>query len=105
MTHFNQDTLNQALSTGAVVLADFWAEWCIHCKPLAPVMEELAQRYEGRAEIGKINVDEERELAIHYRVMGIPTVILFQNGQEAERWTGAMPLETYAQALDRALEG
>ena len=104
MTHFDKESFQRALDSGDLILADFWAEWCSHCQPLGPIMEELAQRYEGRAVVGKVNVDEARELAMRYGVMGIPTVILFHHGQEVDRKVGAYPLEAYAQALDAHLK-
>ena len=104
MTHFDSAGFQRALDGGALILADFWAEWCSHCQPLSPIMEELAERYEGRAVVGKVNVDEERELAMRYGVMGIPTVILFHHGQEVDRKVGAHPLESYVQLLEAHLK-
>ena len=83
------------------VLIDFWADWCGPCKMFAPVLEEFAQAYEGKVKVGKVNVDEEQELAVKFRVMGIPTLILFKNGAKADSKTGAIPkseLETWVKA-------
>lgn len=104
MTQFNQTSFQSALDSGGLVLVDFWAEWCSHCQPLGPVMEALAEKYEGRAVIGKLNVDEERALAMQYGVMGIPTVILFQEGKEVDRKVGAHPIEIYDRALEERLK-
>jgi len=105
LIHFNQEGLDKALASNVPILVDFWATWCTHCKPLTAVMEELAEEYEGKdVIIGKVDVDENPELASRYGIMGVPTVIFFQNGAEAERKVGAMPYEVYADLLDGALE-
>ena len=105
MTHFDRESFQRTLDGGGLMLVDFWAEWCGHCQPLGPVMERLEKEYAGKAVVGKVNVDEERELAMEYGVMGIPTVLLFQGGKEVDRKVGAYPLEVYAQALEERLKG
>lgn len=79
---------NEALKSNGAVLVDFWAAWCGPCKMIAPVVEELAKEYNGKAKIGKLNVDENRQTAINYGVMSIPTILIFKNGAEAERIVG-----------------
>ncbi len=100
MTHFNQESFDQALGSGKLVMVDFWATWCGPCRMLGPVVEKLAEDYSGKAEIGKINVDEEQELAVRYGVMNIPTVIFFKDGKEIDRKVGMMPVDAYTQVLD-----
>lgn len=70
------------------VLVDFWAEWCGPCKMIGPVVEELAKEYTGKLKVGKLNVDEQRQKAIEFGVMSIPTLIIFKDGAEAERIVG-----------------
>ena len=103
LKHFTRETFEKELNGGALMLVDFWAEWCGPCRMLGPVIEGLADEYEGRAVIGKVNVDEEGELAMRYGVMNIPTVILFKNGRELARKVGVMPGAVFTQALDENL--
>ena len=100
MTHFNQESFDKALSEGKLMMVDFWADWCGPCKMLAPVIDGLAAQYAGKAVVGKVNVDEEQELAIRYGVMSIPTVIFFKDGKEIDRKVGVMPAGAFTQVLD-----
>lgn len=81
----------EALAADIPVLVDFYADWCGPCKMMAPVVEKLAEKYEGKLKVGKCNVDEENELAKRYRVMSIPTMIIFVNGEAKETIVGAVP--------------
>lgn len=83
----------EVLKADKPVLVDFWATWCMPCRMLAPVIEEVAEETEDRAIVGKINVDEEMELARKYRVASIPTLIVFENGQEVRRSVGVIDKE------------
>ncbi len=74
------------------ILADFWAEWCGPCKMMAPVLQDLAREWKDRVTIIKVDTEKKPDLARQYSITGIPTLILFQNGAEAHRITGAMPL-------------
>lgn len=85
------------------VMVDFWATWCGPCRMVAPVIEQVAEEYEGRAIVGKVDVDECGELAMRYGVMSIPTVMVFVNGQPVAKQIGAAPKTTYAAMLDQAL--
>lgn len=105
LIHFNEAGFEKALEGNTPMLVDFWASWCGPCRMLGPVIEQLAEEYEDRdVIIGKVDVDEETELARRYGVMSIPTVILIQNGKEIDRKVGVMPMEAYTEALDRILE-
>lgn len=82
-----KDNFNQSIENG-VSLVDFWAPWCGPCKMQLPIVEELATELEGQATIGKINVDEQPELAAQFGVMSIPTLILFKDGQPVDKMVG-----------------
>ncbi|MDD2533973.1 MAG: thioredoxin [Eubacteriales bacterium] len=83
------------------VLLDFWAVWCGPCRMVAPTVDKLSQEFEGRAVIGKVNVDEQTELAEKFRVMSIPTLYILKNGQVVERMIGARPYAELAAALEK----
>ena len=90
----------EVLEAESLVVVDFYADWCGPCKMLAPLIESLDKEYEGRVTVGKVNVDDEQELAIRYGVMSIPTVIFFKDGQEIDRKVGVMPPQVFTQVLD-----
>ena len=100
MIHFTKDGLDKALAQKGLLMVDFWADWCGPCKMLAPLIESLDKEYEGRVKVGKVNVDDEQELALRYGVMSIPTVIFFKDGKEIDRKVGVMPPEAFTQVLD-----
>ena len=83
----------EVLASEKPVLVDFWATWCMPCRMLAPTVEEVADETEGRAVVGKVNVDEEGDLARRYRVASIPTLIVFENGAEVRRRVGVVEKE------------
>jgi len=97
----DEHAFREELKKRKVLVADFWAEWCIPCRMVSPIIERLARKYAGRASFVKVNVDECRDLAIEHGIMSIPTVIVFVNGSEYRRFVGAHPgLE---KALDKLL--
>lgn len=98
--HFNREGFDKAVPAAPIAMVDFWAEWCGPCRMLAPAVERLGEDYAGRALVGKVNVDEEPELAQRYGVMSIPTVLFFKDGVEFDRKVGLMPQDAYAQVLD-----
>jgi thioredoxin 1 len=97
--NFEQDVLKSEQP----VLVDFWAEWCTPCKMLTPTVEQVAQQYEGRAKVVKMNVDENNQVPPRYGIKGIPTLILFKGGNEAERVVGATSKDNISRMIDRAL--
>jgi thioredoxin 1 len=93
---------DQEIQTG-VVLVDFWAEWCGPCRRIAPIVEELAGQYDGRATVGKLNVDENPNVPGRFMIRGIPTLLLFKNGQLADTLVGLAPKEDIAKMIDKHL--
>lgn len=98
--HLNEEGFAKLLKSEQPILVDFWAGWCGPCKMLAPVIEELAAQYEGKVVVGKVDVDDQQELAIRYGIMSIPTVVLFQKGNEVDRKVGLLPKEDFCQMID-----
>ena len=76
------------LQSSSPVLVDFWAEWCIPCKALEPIVHDIAQQYDGKLKVGKLDAEANTDTTMRYQVMGLPTLILFKNGTAVERITG-----------------
>ena len=91
------------LKAGTPVLVDYWAEWCGPCKMIAPILDEVAGTYQGRLQIAKMNVDENREVPAKYGIRGIPTLMLFKDGQLAATKVGAMSKAQLTAFIDQQL--
>ena len=97
------DFADKVLKAGQPVLVDFWAPWCGPCKMVGPELEAVAAEYAGKATVAKINVDEQPGLASQFKVMSIPTMVVFKNGAEVNRIVGFRPRRDIAAAIDGAM--
>ena len=99
---FTDDNFDsEVLQADAPVLVDFWAEWCGPCKALTPVIDELATEYAGKAKIGKVDTDANRDVSVRFSVSAIPTVILFHKGEIVEKFIGLRSKKDFQSALDK----
>lgn len=89
LTDANFDT--EVLKSDKPVLVDFWAEWCGPCRMVGPIVEELAKEYDGKAVVGKVNVDENQSVAAQFGIRNIPTLLIFKNGQIVDKQVGVAP--------------
>ena len=92
-----------ALNSDKPVVVDFWAAWCGPCRMVGPIIDELATEYEGKAVVGKVDVDNHQQFAAKYGVRNIPTVLVFKGGEIVNRQVGVAPKNVYAEAIDAAL--
>ena len=102
VTITNQN-LEQVLKSSSVVVVDFWATWCGPCRMLAPTVEEVSELMEGNAVVAKCNVDEVREVAMKYRIMSIPTLIYFKNGEVVDKTVGVVSKEDIVSKINSLL--
>ena len=101
---FNDSNFNEkALNSDKPVMVDFWAEWCGPCRVVGPVVEELAKDFEGKAVIGKVNVDLNREVTSKYGIRSIPTILFLKNGEVVEKSVGAVPKQVLQEKLNALL--
>ncbi len=98
------DFESEVLKSEIPVIIDFWAEWCMPCKMIAPILEELGKEFEGKIKVGKLNVDQERELAIKYNIVSIPTILFFKGGEVVDTLIGAVPKSTVNSKIEDLLK-
>lgn len=104
IVNLTNDTFEEiVLKSDKPVVVDFWAAWCGPCRMVAPIMEELVNDFAGKVQIAKVNVDEQGELAAQFRIMSIPTVLVFKNGVVAEKIVGARAKEEFAELIQKQL--
>jgi len=90
----------EVLKSEQPVLVDFWAEWCMPCRMLAPTIDKIAEAYVGKVKVGKVDTDSNREVAMKYQISAIPTVILFKDGQVAQKFVGLKQEKEFKEAID-----
>jgi thioredoxin 1 len=101
---FNQNNWQaDVIQSNVPVVVDFWAVWCGPCRMIGPYIDQLADEYEGKVKVGKVNVDNNQDLAVQYRVNNIPRVYIFKNGELKEQLVGAQSKSVYKAAIDRVL--
>ena len=106
VVEFSDTNFEQEVTKSSVpVLVDMWAAWCGPCRILAPVVEELAGKYQGKMKMGKLNVDDHPALAGQFRIMNIPTLLLFKGGSEVDRIVGVVPKEELTRRIERVISG
>lgn len=101
---FTDQNIHDIIASGKPVMIDFWATWCGPCVGMAPIIDQLAQEYEGRVIIGKYNIDEEADLTAEHRIMSIPTIICYKDGKKTNiRLAGAQSIDKLRATLDELL--
>ncbi|MFX1513915.1 MAG: thioredoxin [Promethearchaeota archaeon] len=105
IVNFDEDAFNKAINQSPIgILIDFYADWCHPCKAVAPIMAQLEKEYRGRLLFGKINTDNNQRVALTYRVMSIPTFIIFHNSKPIVRFVGALPKIKIKEHIEKALK-
>lgn len=92
---------SEVLESDVPVLVDFWAVWCAPCRMIAPIVDEVADKYAGKVKVGKVNVDQNNDIAFRYNVRGIPTLLMFANGKVVDQMVGAGSRDMLANMIDR----
>lgn len=91
---------DQVVNSDVPVLVDFWAEWCQPCRMLTPTINEIANEYDGKVKVGKVDIDSNRDVSMKYGVTSIPTILLFKNGEVQKKFVGLTPKDQFAAAID-----
>lgn len=104
--NFTDQNVHDIIASGKPVVIDFWATWCGPCQRMTPIVEELAEQYKDSAVIGKYNIEEENDLTTEFRIMSIPTILFFKNGEQVRdlRLAGAQPKEKLEEQIKKLIE-
>lgn len=97
--NFEQEVMNSDVP----VLVDFWAEWCMPCRMLGPIIDEIATEFEGKAKVGKVDTDANREVSLKFEISAIPTVLLIKDGQIVQKFVGVNGKQEYVDAINNAI--
>lgn len=100
---FNDENSKPEIESGKPVVIDFWAEWCIPCKKIAPIIDELAEQYEGRVKIGKYNVEESSDVATEFGIRSIPTILFFHDGKLVDKNVGSISKSNLEEKINALL--
>lgn len=100
---FTEANFDEMINTDKPVMVDFWAEWCGPCRLVGPHVEAISQEYEGKAVVGKVNVDHNPSIAAKFGIRNIPTIVVLKNGEVVEKVVGAVPKDTLVQKIEANL--
>lgn len=103
-TQLNNETMIEKIKSGQPVVVDFWAEWCGPCRMLGPTIDQLEKDFEGRAIVGKVNVDENQDAAAAYGIRSIPTVLFFNKGELVEKFTGVAEKKVFEDKINALIQ-
>lgn len=98
-----QNFQNEVIRSGKAAMVDFWAAWCGPCRMVGPIVEELAQEYQGKAVVGKVDVDVNQDISVEYGIRNIPTILFFKDGKVVDKVVGVVPKEQLEQKLKAIL--
>ncbi len=100
LQNLTEETFEEQVKAAPLAMVDFWATWCGPCKLMGPVVDKLAEEYDGKVVVGKVNADDEMDLVQDFGIMSIPTIIFFKNGEEIDRKVGVVPASELKKVLD-----